>query len=233
MRAGFPRMARRENSLAGSVVFVTDGRCGDNWIGIPGATGFWRDPDRLGEHPMTPAIHTPRLNLIAMTPAFLEACLSDNSSEAERLLGVPLDPELYGRKDLLGRRLQQIQGEPDYQPWNLRAIVLRETNEMVGRIGFHTRPNPDYLAELAPNAVEFGYEIYTPFRRRGYAEEACRGMMAWASQQPGVERFVLSISPENAPSLKLAEKLGFTRIGEWMDEEDGLEWVFAREVQER
>ena len=176
------------------------------------------------------SIHTPRLELLLLTPAFLDACLAGDSADAERLLGVPLDPELFERTDLLARRLQQMQEEPDYQPWSLRAIVLRKTNEMVGRIGFHTRPNPDYLAELAPDAVEFGYEIYLPFRRRGYAEEACRGMMAWASRQPGVERFVLSISPENTPSLGLAEKLGFTRIGEWMDEVDGLEWVYAREA---
>ena len=176
------------------------------------------------------AIPTLRLELISMTPAFMEACLADNTAEAERLLGVPLHPELFERKDLLERRLGQMREEPAYQPWSLRAVVLRETGEMVGRIGFHTRPDPDYLAELAPRAVEFGYEIYTPFRRRGYAEEACRGMMAWASQQPGVERFVLSISPENGPSLALAAKLGFARIGEWMDEEDGLEWVFARDA---
>lgn len=180
---------------------------------------------------MTAILHSERLDLILMTPDFFSACLRHDKAEAERILGVAPHPELFHREDLLARRLAQCSEEPAYAPWTLRAIVLRETGEMVGRIGFHTCPNPDYLAELAPNAVEFGYEIYTPFRRRGYAEEACRGMMAWAAQQPGVERFVLSISPENTPSLKLAEKLGFHRIGEWMDEEDGLEWVFAREEQ--
>ena len=42
----------------------------------------------------------------------------------------------------------------------------------------------------------------------------------------GATAFLLSISPDNAASLAIAAKLGFTRIGEQMDEVDGLEWVF-------
>ena len=56
--------------------------------------------------------------------------------------------------------------------------------------------------------------------------------MAWATAQPGVARFVLSISPENAASLALAQKIGFSRISEWMDEVDGVEWVFERIIHD-
>lgn len=175
-------------------------------------------------------IHSERLNLVLMTPDFFTACLRHDTAAAERILGVPPHPELFLREDLLTRRLAQCYEEPAYAPWTLRAVVLRETGEMAGHIGFHTGPNPDYLAEIAPNALEYGYSVYTDFRRRGIAAEACQALMGWAAQQPGVERFVLSISPENAPSLGLAEKLGFVRISEWMDDVDGLEWVFERVV---
>lgn len=175
---------------------------------------------------MTSAIHSERLDLILMTPDFFAACLRHDYPKAEQLLGVAPHPELYQREDLLARRLAQCHEQPAYAPWTLRAVILRESKEMVGHIGFHTQPDPAYLAEIAPNAVEFGYTIFAPFRRRGYAEEAARGLMNWAAGQPGVQRFVLSISPENAPSLALAQKLGFARISEWIDEVDGLEWVF-------
>lgn len=177
---------------------------------------------------MTSVLHSERLDLILMTPDFFSACLRHDNAEAERILGVPPHPELFLREDLLARRLAQCHEEPGYSPWTLRAIVLRETGEMAGHIGFHTEPNPDYLAGIAPHALEFGYSVYTPYRRRGIAEEACRALMGWAAQQPGVERFVLSISPKNPASLGLAAKLGFVRISEWMDEVDGLEWVFER-----
>jgi len=35
-----------------------------------------------------------------------------------------------------------------------------------------------------------------------------------------------SISPDNEPSLRLAQQFGFRQVGEQMDEIDGLEYVF-------
>jgi len=177
-------------------------------------------------------IHSARLDLIPMTPDFLTACLRRDQATAAESLGVPVPDEWFGKSELIALRLEQLLDDPDFQPWCLRAVVLRASREMVGHIGFHTRPDPTYLADIARNAVEFGYTIFASFRRRGYAEEACRGLMAWATAQPGVARFVLSISPENAASLALAQKIGFSRISEWMDEVDGVEWVFERIIHD-
>jgi len=178
-------------------------------------------------------IHSARLDLIPMTPDFLEACLRQDQAEAAARLGFPVADEWFAETDLIALRLEQLREDPDFQPWCLRAIVLRAGQTMVGHIGFHTQPDPAYLAELAPGGVEFGYTTFAPFRRRGYAEEASRSLMAWAEGQADVGRFVLSIGPGNAASLALAQKLGFVRIGEQMDEVDGLEWVFARETSNR
>lgn len=179
---------------------------------------------------MTTMIRSKRLDLISMTPDFLTACLRQDRGAAAHLLGVPVAEEWFDDGGLIALRLEQLLEEPDFQPWCLRAVVLRASQEMIGHIGFHTRPDPPYLAEIAPKGVEFGYTIFAPFRRQGYATEAAQALMAWAASQPGVERFVVSISPENGASLALAQRLGFVRVGEHMDEEDGLEWILAREV---
>lgn len=173
-------------------------------------------------------IHSERLDLIPMTPDFLKACLRREQTTATALLGVPVADEWLDETELIALRLEQLLDDPDFQPWCVRAIVLRASGQMIGNIGFHTRPDPDYLAEIAPKGVEFGYTIYAPFRRQGYAFEASTALMGWAANNPGLERFVLSISPENGASLALAQKLGFVRVGEWIDEVDGLEWVFQR-----
>ena len=98
---------------------------------------------------------------------------------------------------------------------------------MVGHIGFHTSPGPEYLEAWVPGAVEFGITIYAPFRRRGYACEASRALMNWAHVVHGTAKFVMTIAPSNVPSQRLARTLGFEMIGTHQDEVDGIEDVFS------
>ncbi len=163
---------------------------------------------------------TKRLELESMSPEFMKALLSGQRAEAEAIAGLVLPADWPGDDErFLHHRLSQIQADPSIQPWLMRAMVLRGPNRtFVGHIGFHGRPNDN-------GAVELGYTVYPKFRRRGYATEATRGLMGWALRQHRVGRFLVSVSPDNDPSLAMAVKLGFRRIGEQMDEEDGLELV--------
>jgi ribosomal-protein-alanine N-acetyltransferase len=106
--------------------------------------------------------------------------------------------------------------------WCEHAIVLG--GQMVGHAGYDGPPGSN--AALAPDAVEFGYAIFAPYRGRGYATDAARMLMDLAEKRAGVRHFVLGISPTNAPSLAVARKLGFQRTGERVDDERGLEDVF-------
>jgi RimJ/RimL family protein N-acetyltransferase len=96
---------------------------------------------------------------------------------------------------------------------------------MIGHIGFHTAPDPAYLAATVGRGIEVGYTVFAAFRRRGFAEEALRGMLGWAHSEHAVTQFVASIAPENLPSQNLAAKLGFVKVGEQTDEIDGIEDV--------
>jgi RimJ/RimL family protein N-acetyltransferase len=127
-------------------------------------------------------------------------------------------------------RLGQLEADPTLLPWLLRAVVLRSSGAMIGHVTFHTAPNPEYLRPIAPGAVELGYTIYPPFRRQGFATEAAAALMAWAGQEHGVRRFVLSISPDNVPSLRLAQHFSFRKVGSHLDEIDGPEDIFLLEI---
>ena len=177
---------------------------------------------------MNDIIHSERLDLVPLTPAFLRAMLEGDLAKAGRVLGMPLPDGLDDSNDVFALRLEQIENEPAYQPWSLRAVALREPLRMIGHIGFHTGPDPEYLRSLAPGGVEFGFTVYPPFQRQGYAREASLALMDWARQAHGVTRFVLSIRPDNTASQALAAKLGFVRIGSHMDEVDGLEDILER-----
>jgi [ribosomal protein S5]-alanine N-acetyltransferase len=128
-------------------------------------------------------IITPRLTLRLMTEDFLEASLKDNLEETESLIGLKISPDWLEAKQIGRIRLNNYRDDSEYVKWGLRAIGLRETNEMVGYIGFHTKPNPEYLSEIAPNAIEFGFTIFSHNRRQGFAQEAAIGLMNWATEQ--------------------------------------------------
>ena len=57
--------------------------------------------------------------------------------------------------------------------WLVRAVVLPETRELIGHVGFHGPPGVNSLK--AADAVEVGYTIFPEHRRQGYATEAVVG----------------------------------------------------------
>ena len=179
----------------------------------------------------TAVIESERLLLIPMSAAFLEASLAGDEARAANLMGLAMPPEWLAARGLMDIRLPQLQADPSLQPWLLRAVVLRQTGEMIGHIGFHTLPGADYLRDIAPGGVEMGYTVYPPFRRQGYAREACAALLDWAHSEHGVTRFVLSIRPDNLPSLRIAERLGFHKVGSQVDEDDGPEDIYVREME--
>src|SRR5262245_29171145 len=174
----------------------------------------------------TPIIASNRLDLISLTPAFLQASLRGDSTTAESLLGLAIPSEWFAEQRLIQLRLNDLQQNSALQPWLVRAIALRHQHVLVGHIGFPTQPGADYLRELAPGGIEYGYTVFSAFRRQGYAREACEALMQWAYQEHQVTRFVVSIRPDNIPSRRLADQLGFKRIGSHVDEEDGLEDIY-------
>ena len=159
-----------------------------------------------------------------MTVAFLEALLADRREESEQGLGISLFedyPDAHERR-FLTMRLGQMQEDPRFRTWCEHAFVLGA--QMVGHGGYDGPPG--HNAAQAPDAVEFGYAIFPPYRGHGYGTEAARLLMDSAEERAGVRHFVLAISPSNAPSFAIARKLGFVRTGERIDNERGLEHVF-------
>ena len=142
----------------------------------------------------------------------------------------PLPADWFESSSLFELRLKQLDADPSLQPWLVRAMVLRSENVVVGLIGFHEGPGPDHYREIAPGAAEFGFRVFPPHRRRGYAREASLAPMRWAVEERGVPRFVLTIAPNNLPSQALAAGLGFRWIGSHIDEIDGEEDILELQV---
>jgi len=180
---------------------------------------------------MTPdwhSIETPRLVLRTLSPAALSALVAGDRAEASRHAGCDLGDFPDEECGIAGVRLKDLANDPGYLPWSLRAMALKPRLTFVGHFNFHAKPGADYLKDLAPGAVELGYFVMPACRRQGFAEEAALAMMEWATKAHGINRFVISISPDNAPSVAMARKLGFARIGSHIDDQDGYEDILAR-----
>jgi ribosomal-protein-alanine N-acetyltransferase len=87
-------------------------------------------------------------------------------------------------------------------PFGVWVMIEAEGNTVVGDIGF-IRP-PDAAGE-----IEVGYSVVPSRRRRGYATEALRALVAWAFDQPTVTAIVAGTDPENAPSQRVLRSAGF------------------------
>ncbi|MCC6794249.1 MAG: GNAT family N-acetyltransferase [Candidatus Hydrogenedentes bacterium] len=180
-------------------------------------------------------IDTEHLRLVLIDLPLFDACLAGDKEGVMAYGGFEVADEWLAESDYIQMRRGQLAANPAYGPWCVRAIVLKDTNKMVGQIGFHAPPGSADLEKFAPGGIEYGYRIYPPFRGRGYAKEAARGLMDWAIGE-GVTSFVVSIRPNNAPSQAIARSLGFVKVGEQIDEVDGLEEVFlshASSIQAR
>lgn len=57
---------------------------------------------------------------------------------------------------------------------------------------------------------DLGFAFARAHRRQGYAREAAQAVVAHARDALGVERLAAIVSPDNAPSIRLLEALGFT-----------------------
>lgn len=84
-----------------------------------------------------------------------------------------------------------------FGPW---IIERREDKVSVGEVGLNF---PDHFPER-----ELGWLLWDGFEGHGYALEAARKARQFAFEELGWETLVSYISPDNAGSIRLAERLG-------------------------
>ena len=158
-----------------------------------------------------------------MSVPFMQTLQKRDFAGASREIGAAVPEWMAGElQNFLNYRLGQLAKDPTEREWLGRAMVLTEGSgerRVIGSIGFHGRPD-------AEGRLEVGYSVDPVYRRQGYARECVRAMFDWAYSKHGISRFVASVSPDNVASLSLIDQFGFTRVGEQMDDVDGLEYVF-------
>lgn len=106
--------------------------------------------------------------------------------------------------DALAARIESHWAEHGFGLW---AVAPREDED--GLLGFCGLAIPSFLPEVLP-AVEVGWRLAQASWGAGYATEAATAAVAWGFGELGLERVIAIVDPANAPSLRVAEKLGMT-----------------------
>jgi RimJ/RimL family protein N-acetyltransferase len=137
---------------------------------------------------------------------------------AEELEGIRWDPEDADAQAMFVQRLREDPGARGWWVW----LAALPDGEQVGNGGFGGRPGPN-------RRLTVGYSVHEEHRGRGYATEILTLLTEWALGRPEVDLVRATIRPDNLPSLRVAEKSGFSATGELVqDAEHGELIVFER-----
>jgi len=98
--------------------------------------------------------------------------------------------------------------EYGFGPWTL---IDRASGEFVGVLELHYAG--EGLERTAPDEFEIGWVLHESHRGRGLATEAAEAVLDHAFRHLGTPWIVAYIHPENAASLRVAEKLGMESEG--------------------
>ncbi|MGD0603952.1 MAG: GNAT family N-acetyltransferase [Streptosporangiaceae bacterium] len=155
-------------------------------------------PDRVGAE---------RVEL-RQVPAGLARVLADPEADNPRSPSWAPGYPMPGSREAARNFLRQAEAATDggQGPWGMFLIILRETGEVVGDIGFHGPPDE-------AGTVEIGYSIVEQYRGRGLVGESAVAICGLAWSQPEVSRIIAQTEEGNAASAGVLRHAGFREDG--------------------
>lgn len=152
---------------------------------------------------MFPQLETDRLRLREIHKADAENLFAYFSSdEVTRYYGQDSFLRFEQAEDLIGIFAASYEEKKGIR-W---GIVCKETNELIGTIGYH-------LLSPRHRRAEIGYDLNPTYWGKGYASEAVRAAVSYGFDVMRLTRIGAVVFLENDASNKLLVKLGFEREG--------------------
>ena len=131
--------------------------------------------------------------------------------DIDRVMIVWGDPEVMqhcggaGSRDQEMKHLQSYIKHQEERGFSAYLVLEKKTGQFIGVCGFNP-PNHGYDAELM-------YHIAKEHGGQGYASEAMEACVDYAINDLKLTKLGASITPDNVPSQRVVEKLGFRYIG--------------------
>lgn len=161
-------------------------------------------------------IETERLTLRAWAPedaAELQMALTESVEHLVRWIpwATPEPPTPERTLALLEKWTSDFEAGESF----VYAVVDRASAELIGGAGLYPR--------VGPGGLEVGYWIRLHRSGEGYATEASGALTRVGLAVPGIDRIEIHCDPENLPSRRIPEKLGYALRSEPEDGPAGEE----------
>lgn len=169
---------------------------------------------------IAPTLQTPRLTLRAIQLSDFEAhaAMWADPRVTTFIGGEPRNRNLSWTKFCQAAGLWSLLG---YGYW---LFEDRASGALAGMGGLGSFERGIAQLEGYPEA---GWALAPDFWAKGYASEAVAAIVGWADSDLQAPEVRCIIDPANTPSIRVAQKCGFTRIDE-VKNELGVSLVFAR-----
>jgi RimJ/RimL family protein N-acetyltransferase len=152
---------------------------------------------------MTQVLHSARLDLVLLDPEPARVLTTGANPNGNRWApGYPLGGSLLSAELVVAA---SDAGRP-LGPFGTYQLVRRADGQVIGDAGFLGPPD-------ATGAVHLGIGVAESARRQGYATEAVRALLEWASEQDGLTCVLADTTRSNVASQRLLERAGLHRIG--------------------
>ena len=162
-------------------------------------------------------LETERLYLREMRPAdFAALCKILQDEKAMYAYEGALDDEEVQK--WLDRQLSR------YQKWGfgLWAVILKETQEMIGQCGLTMQPWKE------EEVLEIGYLFQRDFWHQGYVIEAAKACKDYAFEILDVKEVYSIIRDTNTASKRVAIRNGMSKIDTWVKHYRGVDMPHER-----
>ena len=133
-------------------------------------------------------LHTKNLKLVPCNEQFLASASSD-----------------YQLGHHIKNYLEELNKDSSLLGWGVWFVIEKETNQIIGDIGFKGKPNLE-------NSVEVGYGILPSSQNKGYATEAVKELLNWAFSKPNVTKIIAECLEDNHSSIRVLEKLNMKKL---------------------
>lgn len=155
---------------------------------------------------------TDRLQIREMTPEDVPRLYELYEDESITRYMEPLFPNQQQEIDYTKDYIKYVYSFYGYGMW---LITLKKNGEIIGRAGLEYKEGFEGL--------EIGFMLGREYQNKGYAYEACKGILNYALEELEQTSFRAIVHRDNEPSRNLCEKLGFHKL-EQSEKDEYLEY---------